>query len=95
MGSAFGEEFEDGNISFGALERANNGTLFLDEIGDMPVEAQTRLLRVLQDGCFTAVGGKEVIQTNVRIVTAAIPEIKEAITNNQDLFKPSLALFSL
>ena len=54
----------------GKFELADGGTLFLDEIGDMPVEAQTRLLRVLQDGCFTAVGGKNTIYTNVRIVAA-------------------------
>ena len=72
----------------GKFELANNGTLFLDEIGDMPVEAQTRLLRVLQDGCFTAVGGKEVIQTNVRIVTATHRDLSQMI--HDGLFREDL-----
>lgn len=54
----------------GRFEQANGGTLFLDEIGDMPVDLQTRLLRVLNDGSFYRVGGKTAIQTNVRIVAA-------------------------
>ena len=54
----------------GRFEQAENGTLFLDEIGDMPLEAQTRLLRVLQEGEYTMVGGRYPIRTNVRIVTA-------------------------
>ena len=72
----------------GKFELANNGTLFLDEIGDMPLEAQTRLLRVLQDGCFTAVGGKELIQTNVRIVTATHRDLSQMI--NDGLFREDL-----
>ena len=54
----------------GRFEEANGGTLFLDEIGDMPVDLQTRLLRVLNDGTFYRVGGKSPIQTDVRIVAA-------------------------
>jgi two-component system, NtrC family, nitrogen regulation response regulator GlnG len=75
--------------SKGKFELANNGTLFLDEIGDMPLEAQTRLLRVLQDGCFTAVGGKNIIYTNVRIVTATHRDLSNMINNGlfrEDLF---------
>jgi two-component system nitrogen regulation response regulator GlnG len=56
--------------SAGKFEQAEGGTLFLDEIGDMPLEAQTRLLRVLQTGEFTAVGGSRTQHANVRIVTA-------------------------
>ncbi|RYY35846.1 MAG: response regulator, partial [Sphingomonadales bacterium] len=52
----------------GRFEQAAGGTLFLDEIGDMPMEAQTRLLRVLQSGEFTSVGGARTIQVDVRIV---------------------------
>ena len=48
----------------GRFEQANGGTLFLDEIGDMPMEAQTRLLRVLQEGEFTAVGGRSALSAN-------------------------------
>jgi len=62
--------------NMGRFERANSGTLFLDEIGDMPMSAQTRLLRVLQEGEFTTVGGNQVIKSNVRIVAAT----------HQDLF---------
>ncbi len=54
----------------GRFEQAARGTLFLDEIGDMPMEAQTRLLRVLQSGEFTSVGGSRSIKANVRIIAA-------------------------
>ncbi|MBX9815195.1 MAG: nitrogen regulation protein NR(I) [Proteobacteria bacterium SG_bin5] len=54
----------------GRFEQAHGGTLFLDEIGDMPMEAQTRLLRVLQSGEFTSVGGARPIRADVRIVAA-------------------------
>ncbi|OYV62553.1 MAG: nitrogen regulation protein NR(I), partial [Acidocella sp. 21-58-7] len=58
------------NRHVGRFEQANGGTLFLDEIGDMPPEAQTRLLRVLQEGEFTTVGGRQPIRANVRIIAA-------------------------
>ena len=48
----FGEEFEDGNISFGALERANKGTLLIDEVSEIPQETQANVLRVLIDQKF-------------------------------------------
>ena len=72
----------------GKFEQADEGTLFLDEIGDMPLEAQTRLLRVLQDGCFTSLGGKKLIYTNVRIVTATHRNLSDLI--NDGLFREDL-----
>ncbi len=54
----------------GRFEQAQRGTLFLDEIGDMPLDAQTRLLRVLQDGEYTTVGGRTPIKADVRIIAA-------------------------
>ncbi|MBI1214629.1 MAG: nitrogen regulation protein NR(I) [Alphaproteobacteria bacterium] len=54
----------------GRFEQAQGGTLFLDEIGDMPFEAQTRLLRVLQEGEFTSVGGRKPVKTRLRIIAA-------------------------
>jgi transcriptional regulator with GAF, ATPase, and Fis domain len=54
----------------GWFERADRGTLFLDEIGDLPLEAQARLLRVLQDGLFERVGGHQPVQVDVRIIAA-------------------------
>ena len=56
--------------TIGKFEQANGGTLFLDEVGDMPVEAQTRLLRALQSGRIRRVGGRQDVAINVRIVTA-------------------------
>ena len=72
----------------GRFEQAEGGTLFLDEIGDMPMEAQTRLLRVLQQGEYTTVGGRTPIKTNVRIVAATHRELKAQI--QQGLFREDL-----
>ncbi|MFW7266607.1 nitrogen regulation protein NR(I) [Gluconacetobacter sp. Hr-1-5] len=73
----------------GRFEQAAGGTLFLDEIGDMPPEAQTRLLRVLQEGEFTTVGGRQPIRANVRIVAATHRDLRQSIRNGtfrEDLF---------
>src|SRR6516225_4245242 len=74
--------------SQGRFEQANGGTLFLDEIGDMPPEAQTRLLRVLQEGEFTTVGGRTPIKANVRIVAATHRDLRRLI--QQGLFREDL-----
>ena len=76
------------NRSTGRFEQAEGGTLFLDEIGDMPMEAQTRLLRVLQQGEYTTVGGRTPIRTDVRIVAATNKELRSLI--NQGLFREDL-----
>jgi len=72
----------------GRFEQAESGTLFLDEIGDMPMEAQTRLLRVLQQGEYTTVGGRTAIKTNVRIVAATNKDLRILI--QQGLFREDL-----
>lgn len=72
----------------GRFEQAEGGTLFLDEIGDMPMEAQTRLLRVLQQGEYTTVGGRTPIKTDVRIVAATNRDLRQLI--NQGLFREDL-----
>ncbi|WP_180901857.1 nitrogen regulation protein NR(I) [Martelella soudanensis] len=74
--------------SSGRFEQAEGGTLFLDEIGDMPMDAQTRLLRVLQQGEYTTVGGRTPIRTDVRIVAATNKDLKQSI--NQGLFREDL-----
>ena len=74
--------------SAGRFEQAEGGTLFLDEIGDMPMEAQTRLLRVLQQGEYTTVGGRTPIKTNVRIVAATNKDLRISI--QQGLFREDL-----
>jgi len=72
----------------GRFEQAEGGTLFLDEIGDMPMEAQTRLLRVLQEGEYTTVGGRTPIKTNVRIIAATHRDLQHQI--DQGLFREDL-----
>ncbi|WP_297295099.1 nitrogen regulation protein NR(I) [uncultured Methylovirgula sp.] len=74
--------------SAGRFEQAEGGTLFLDEIGDMPMEAQTRLLRVLQQGEYTTVGGRTPIKTNVRIIAATNKDLRNLI--QQGLFREDL-----
>jgi transcriptional regulator with GAF, ATPase, and Fis domain len=73
----------------GRFEEANRGTLFLDEVGEMSLSAQVRLLRVLQDGELTRVGGSEVIRTDVRVLAASNVDLKRAVdlgSFRQDLF---------
>jgi len=75
--------------SMGRFEQAKGGTLFLDEIGDMPPEAQTRLLRVLQEGEYTSVGGRVPIRADVRIVAATHRDLSQLIrqgTFREDLY---------
>ena len=72
----------------GRFEQAQGGTLFLDEIGDMPPDAQTRLLRVLQQGEYTTVGGRTAIRADVRIIAATHRDLRQLI--RQGLFREDL-----
>ncbi len=72
----------------GRFEQAQGGTLFLDEIGDMPLDAQTRLLRVLQQGEYTTVGGRTAMKTDVRIVAATNRDLRQFV--RQGLFREDL-----
>jgi two-component system nitrogen regulation response regulator GlnG len=73
----------------GRFEQSNGGTLFLDEIGDMPLSLQGKILRVLQEGEFSRVGGNEILKTNVRIVAATNKNLDQEVskkTFREDLF---------
>ncbi len=75
--------------SAGKFEQAQGGTLFLDEIGDMPMDAQTRLLRVLQSGEFTTIGGTRTIRADVRIIVATNKDLRRLVDAGgfrEDLF---------
>ncbi len=63
----------------GRFEEANGGTLFLDEVGEMSLSAQVRLLRVLQDGEFTRVGGNEILKADVRVIAASNVDLEQAV----------------
>ena len=76
-------------VKKGRFEQASNGTLFLDEIGDMPVDLQTRLLRVLNDGYFYRIGGQDQIKANVRVITATHQNLEKLVKEGkfrEDLF---------
>jgi len=73
----------------GKFEQAEGGTLFLDEIGDMPMDAQTKLLRVLQQGEYITVGGTRLIKTNVRIICATHRDLMQLVKSGdfrEDLY---------
>jgi two-component system nitrogen regulation response regulator GlnG len=72
----------------GKFEMADGGTLFLDEIGDMPAEAQTRLLRVLQDGEYVSIAGNGTVRANVRIIAATNRNLHHLM--QQGLFREDL-----
>src|SRR5688500_13551807 len=67
----------------GVFERANGGTLLLDEITEMPIDMQTRLLRVLETGRFFRVGGTEEIKTDIRVIAATNRDMNEAVRDRQ------------
>ncbi|MGL5292503.1 MAG: nitrogen regulation protein NR(I) [Aeromonas sp.] len=77
------------HIRYGRFEQADGGTLFLDEIGDMPLDVQTRLLRVLADGQFYRVGGHQPVRVDVRIIAATHQDLEQQVaagTFREDLF---------
>ncbi|MGF1701022.1 nitrogen regulation protein NR(I) [Photobacterium makurazakiensis] len=77
------------NVRQGRFEQANGGTLFLDEIGDMPLDIQTRLLRVLADGQFYRVGGHSPVNVDVRIIAATHQDLERLVSKGdfrEDLF---------
>ncbi len=85
----FGEEFDDGNVSFGALERANKGTLLIDEVSEIPIGTQANVLRVLIDQKFKRVNGTKYINVNIRLISSTSKELKDLVSTNhfrEDLF---------
>ena len=85
----FGEELDDGNISFGALERANRGTLLIDEVSEIPYETQSNILRVLIDQKFKRINGSKDINVNIRLISSTSKNLSELVKMNkfrEDLF---------
>ena len=85
----FGEEFDDGNISFGALERANKGTLLIDEISEIPFETQANVLRVLIDQKFKRLNGSKDIRVNIRLISSSSKNLEQLVKAGkfrEDLF---------
>jgi two-component system, NtrC family, nitrogen regulation response regulator NtrX len=85
----FGEEFDDGNISFGALERANKGTLLIDEVSEIPFETQANILRVLIDQKFKRLNGQKDINVNIRLISSTSKDLAQLVKMNkfrEDLF---------
>ena len=79
----FGEEFEDGNISVGALERANKGTLLIDEVSEIPYETQANVLRVLIDQKFKRLNGSKDIHVNIRLISSTSKDLNNLVRVNQ------------
>ena len=75
----FGEEKENGSISYGALEKANNGTLLIDQVSDIPLDIQSKILRVLTDQKFKRLNGNNDINVDVRIICSSSKDLKEEI----------------
>ena len=79
----FGEEFDDGNISYGALERSNKGTLLIDEVSEIPFETQANVLRVLIDQKFKRLNGSNYINVNIRLLSSTSKNLKELVEENK------------
>ena len=75
----FGQEFDGGNISSGALERANKGTLLIDEVSEIPIETQANILRVLIDQKFKRFNGTKNINVNIRLISSTSKNLKELV----------------
>ena len=75
----FGEEKENGSISYGALEKANQGTLLIDQVSEIPLDIQSKILRVLTDQKFKRLNGNNDINVDVRIICSSSKDLKEEI----------------
>ena len=75
----FGEEYDNGTIDYGVLEKANHGTLLLDEVSEIPLEIQSNILRKLTDQKFKRINGVKDINVNVRIISCTSKDLKELI----------------
>ena len=85
----FGEEYEDGLISYGILEKANKGTLLIDEVSEVPLETQASILRVLIDQKFKRINGSKDINVNIRIISSSSKNLNNLVSNGdfrEDLF---------
>ncbi len=85
----FGEERSDGTISYGALEKSTGGTLLIDQVSEIPLETQSKILRVLSDQKFRRINGNHDVKVNVRIICSTIKDIREEIhlgNFREDLF---------
>ena len=85
----FGEEFDDGNISYGALERANKGTLLIDEVSEIPFETQANVLRVLIDQKFKRLNGTKDVNVNIRLISSTSKDLNNLVKIDkfrEDLF---------
>ncbi len=85
----FGEEFDDGSISFGALERANKGTLLIDEVSEIPYGTQSNILRVLIDQKFKRLNGSKDVNVNIRLISSTSKNLNDLVKINkfrEDLF---------
>ena len=85
----FGEEKKDGSISYGALEKANKGTLLIDQVSEIPLEIQSKILRVLIDQKFKRLNGTKDISVNIRLISSTSKDLNELVRINkfrEDLF---------
>ena len=85
----FGEEKENGTISYGALEKANKGTLLIDQVSEIPLEIQSKILRVLTDQKFKRVNGSNDVSVDVRLICSSSKDLKQEIeigNFREDLF---------
>ncbi len=85
----FGEEYKDGTISYGILEKANNGTLLIDEVSEIPIDTQASILRVLIDQKFKRINGTKDINVNIRIISSSSKNLKDLVVSKnfrEDLY---------
>ena len=85
----FGEEKENGSISYGALEKANSGTLLIDQVSEIPLDIQSKILRVLTDQKFKRVNGSNDVTVDVRLMCSSSKDLKNEIeigNFREDLF---------
>jgi len=75
----FGEEYENGTIDYGVLEKANHGTLLLDEVSEIPFKIQSNILRILIDQKFKRINGTEEVNVNIRIISSTSKDLKKLI----------------